>query len=211
MQEVNLSSTPTPTSTPTNVYPFSFSDCSGFNPLYIQNATNVYIEFELRYFKRNQSYNAIKLCLYLLSFQWYRLIHNNNLYQKQDPNISIQLDKIYNIKPYENVKINDDIRTTYFYGKIKELKKDKNSGLVEINQGQINNLYLRFFFRDIKNKNLIKYLQKNQEIKYQLKKIHYPKPYWKVINIEFGAFIPYFWMVFNTNNNKWYNVIFTKF
>eukprot|EP01084_Bolivina_argentea_P021216 39402_1 len=179
-----------------NEYEFSFYEFTGAPIAKIPIGTK--IEYELRYFsKPKPTHKAIKLCLYLLPYQWLTYDNHIKTWRPQTMDTSKLFEKTYNsVTPTTNeqLKIGDNMRVQKFQRKVKELRGGQ--GLVEINyNNEIRNLYLRFEFRELKFDS--KYLQNGNEIIYELKKQNYPKPHWKVINIQFGSIIPFYWMVFS--------------
>ncbi len=192
-----------------NEYMFFFNECNGVNPNFIPNGTRM--EYELRYF--TPTYKAVNVCLYLLPYQWLSFNAANAIWKPHTIATAKQFEKIYNSSPKRNnlqLKIGDNMRVKVFQSKIREIKP--NGGLVEINYNdEIKKLRIYFDFKELQFDG--KCLQRGDEISYELRKVNYPKPQWKIVNIQFAKIIPFYWMtMFKQINNKrqWFNVPFRQ-
>ena len=193
-------------------YSFAFFECNGFNANHLTPGTR--IEYELRYIR---GYKATKICLHLLPYQWLTYDESASVWKPHSLENSLQFEKAFTSNSgMDEMVSGQNKRVTVYQRKVTELKS--GGGYVEANYHRNGNANLWFDFKDLKFD--AKLLRKGDDVIYELKKEMTPKPRWKVVDIRFANFIPYYWMVLRPMSNsmkspksrqqkpKWSNVPF---
>eukprot|EP01083_Nonionella_stella_P299638 1018731_1 len=167
-------------------WPFTFAHCSGFDCNLVKVGTR--IEYETQYFYKESAYHAIKICLYLLPYQWLTLPTKATAWK------ALTMDKMRQMETVYNMNNNNDTRTdiprhmriTRFQGKVICVKS--NGGLVE-------DLPIWVDFKECDFDP--RHLRKGDEISYELKKEEHRNrgASWEITRVRFASLIPFYWQV----------------